>query len=55
VTIQSTSLDLSALSDGELGALSIAGRDSAFAEIVRRHRTILYRIDRSTHRRMSAA
>lgn len=38
------SLDLAALSDGELAALSLAGRESAFAEIVRRHREPLYRI-----------
>jgi RNA polymerase sigma-70 factor (ECF subfamily) len=37
-------LDLTALTDGELAALSIAGRDSAFAEIMRRHREPLYRI-----------
>jgi len=38
------SLDLSALADGELAALSIARRDTAFAEIVRRHRDALYRL-----------
>ncbi|OJU34888.1 MAG: RNA polymerase subunit sigma-24 [Alphaproteobacteria bacterium 65-37] len=32
------------LSDGELVALSIAGRDRAFGLIVRRHRDVLYRI-----------
>lgn len=37
-------LDLSALSDGELAALSVAGRDAAFAEIMGRHRESLYRI-----------
>lgn len=37
-------LDLTALTDGELAALSIAGRDTAFAEIMRRHREPLYRI-----------
>ena len=38
------SLDLSALSDGELAALSLGGRDAAYAEIMRRHRDALYRI-----------
>lgn len=38
------SLDLSALADGELATLSIARRDAAFAEIVRRHRDALYRL-----------
>ncbi|MCW3837281.1 RNA polymerase sigma factor [Sphingomonas canadensis] len=38
------SLDLNSLSDGELAALSIAGRDTAFAEIMRRHREPIYRI-----------
>ena len=38
------SLDLSTLADGELAALSVARRDSAFAEIVRRHRDALYRL-----------
>lgn len=38
------SLDLTALSDGELAALSLAGRDAAFAEIMRRHRARVYRI-----------
>ena len=37
-------LDLTALSDGELASLSIIGRDAAFAEIVRRHRAALYRV-----------
>ena len=37
-------LDLTALSDGELAALSLAGRDTAFAEIMRRHREAVYRI-----------
>ena len=37
-------LDLTALSDGELAALSSAGRDAAFAEIMRRHRDPVYRI-----------
>lgn len=38
------SLDLSVLADGELATLSIARRDAAFAEIVRRHRDALYRL-----------
>ncbi|MCW4463555.1 RNA polymerase sigma factor [Sphingomonas sp. BT-65] len=38
------SLDLSALSDSELAALSVGGRDAAYAEIMRRHRDALYRI-----------
>ena len=38
------SSDFEGLSDSELVALSIAGRDRAFALIVRRHRDILYRI-----------
>jgi len=37
-------LDLASLTDGELAALSIAGRDAAFAEIMRRHREPVYRI-----------
>lgn len=41
------SLDLSACSDGELAALSLAGRHSAFAEIMRRHRDPIYRVVRS--------
>ena len=38
------SLDLASFTDGELAALSIAGRDPAFAEIMRRHRDPIYRI-----------
>ena len=38
------SLDLAALSDGELAALSLAGRDQAFTELMRRHREAIYRI-----------
>ncbi|MGY4398432.1 RNA polymerase sigma factor (sigma-70 family) [Sphingomonas sp. UYAg733] len=38
------SLDFPTLSDGELATLSVAGRDNAFAEIVRRHRDALYRV-----------
>lgn len=37
-------LDLASLTDGELAALSIAGRDTAFAEIMRRYREPVYRI-----------
>lgn len=37
-------LDLAVLSDGELATLSIAGREAAFGEIVRRHRSALYRL-----------
>lgn len=37
-------LDLSSLSDGELAGLSIAGRQQAFAELLRRHREPVYRI-----------
>jgi RNA polymerase sigma factor (sigma-70 family) len=36
--------DFEGLSDSELVALSIAGRDRAFGLIVRRHRDLLYRI-----------
>lgn len=38
------SLEFDELSDSELVALSIAGRDRAFGEIVRRHRDVLYRL-----------
>lgn len=38
------SLDPADLSDGELVALSLAGRDQAFAEIVRRYREGVYRL-----------
>lgn len=37
-------LDVAALTDGELAALSLAGRQTAFAEILRRHREPIYRI-----------
>jgi RNA polymerase sigma-70 factor (ECF subfamily) len=37
-------LDLTLLTDGELAALSVAGRDTAFAEIMRRYREPIYRI-----------
>lgn len=40
------SLDWTALSDGELAALSLAGRQSAFAEIMRRHDQAIYRLTR---------
>ena len=36
--------DFAALLGGELAALSIEGRDAAFAEIMRRHRDSVYRI-----------
>lgn len=38
------SIDLAALSDGELADLTLAGRERAFAEIMRRHRDAVYRI-----------
>lgn len=41
------SLDWTALSDGELAALSGAGRQDAFAEIVRRHGQAVFRLVRS--------
>ena len=37
-------LDLSVLSDGELASLSIAGRQPAFAELMKRHRHSIYRL-----------
>lgn len=37
-------LDLATLSDGELATLSLAGRQSAFAEIMRRHGQAIYRL-----------
>jgi RNA polymerase sigma factor (sigma-70 family) len=37
-------VDLAALTDGELATLSVAGRDAAFGEIVRRHQTAVYRL-----------
>lgn len=40
------SFDLVALSDGELAALTLAGRGAAFAEIMRRHRDPIYRLIR---------
>ena len=41
------SLDLTELSDGELATLSIAGRQAAFAEIVRRYRQPIFRLSRA--------
>lgn len=37
-------IDFEGLSDAELVTLSLAGRDRVFAEVVRRHRDVLYRI-----------
>ena len=37
-------LDLAACSDGELAALTLAGRHTAFSEIMRRHRGPVYRM-----------
>lgn len=37
-------LELATLSDGELVGLSIGGRTAAFAEILKRHRDVIYRI-----------
>lgn len=42
------SLDWTTLSDGELAVLSIAGRQAAFAEIMRRHRQSVFRIVRAS-------
>lgn len=39
-------LDLGTLTDGELAALTLAGRQQAFAEIMERHRTAIYRLTR---------
>jgi len=41
------SLDWTTLTDGELATLSIAGREAAFAEIMRRHRPSIFRILRA--------
>lgn len=41
------SVDWSTLSDGDLAALSLAGRQPAFAEILRRYRTPVFRIARA--------
>ena len=40
------SLDWTALSDGELAALSLVGREAAFAEIMRRHSQVVFRLAR---------
>lgn len=40
------SLDLQACSDGELAALTLGGRQAAFAEIMQRHQTAIYRLVR---------
>jgi RNA polymerase sigma-70 factor (ECF subfamily) len=40
------SLDLAGCSDGELAALALGGRQSAFGEIMRRHRGFVYRLAR---------
>lgn len=39
--------DLAALTDGELAALAIAGRDAGFAALMQRHRDPLFRLIRS--------
>ncbi|BAV66446.1 RNA polymerase sigma-70 factor, ECF subfamily [Sphingomonas sp. OV641] len=41
------SLDLAACTDGELAALTLGGRQAAFAEIMRRHQKPVYRLIRS--------
>lgn len=41
------SFDWTALSEGELATLSIAGREAAFAEIMRRHRQSVFRMVRA--------
>ena len=41
------SLDLSALTDGELATLTIAGRQAAFAEIMHRYRQPVFRLARA--------
>lgn len=41
------SLDLAACTDGELAALTLAGRQAAFAEIMRRHQARVYRLIRA--------
>ena len=41
------SLDWTTLTDGELATLSIAGRDAAFAEIMRRYRQPIFRMVRA--------
>lgn len=39
-------LELGTLTDGELAALTLAGRQQAFAEIMERHRAAIYRLTR---------
>lgn len=39
-------LDLAGCSDGELAALALAGRQSAYGELMRRHREAVYRLVR---------
>jgi RNA polymerase sigma-70 factor (ECF subfamily) len=41
------SLDLAACTDGELAALTLGGRQAAFAEIMRRHQRPVYRLIRA--------
>ena len=41
------SFDWTTLTDGELATLSIAGREAAFAEIMRRHRQSIFRMVRA--------
>ena len=41
------SLDLGALTDAELAALTLAGRQQAFGEILRRHQPSVYRLARA--------
>jgi RNA polymerase sigma-70 factor (ECF subfamily) len=40
------SLDLAGCTDGELAALALAGRQSAYGELMRRHRDFVYRLVR---------
>jgi len=41
------SLDLKACTDGELAVLALAGRQTAFAELMRRHQAAVYRLARA--------
>lgn len=41
------SLDLRACTDADLAALALAGRQTAFAELMRRHQAAVYRITRA--------
>ena len=43
-SVPPSKFDWSSLSDAELAALSIAGREAAFAELMRRHRAMVYRL-----------